>query len=111
MLSLGSLGRSSSGIAWGWLEPTEASLPPVLLEGPGLVIGRSREGFEARRHALSVATSQSGAIQDTRPPRRQAAILSSPMYSDTCNHGLNAHGGHGACANCGTAFLVYVRCI
>lgn len=45
-------------------------MPNALLEGAGLAIGSSKEGFEARRHALSIATSEAGSLQDTCPSRR-----------------------------------------
>jgi len=45
-------------------------MPNVILEGAGLAVGSSREGFEARRKALSLASTESGAIQDTCPSRR-----------------------------------------
>ena len=67
-LSLSSIGRSNS--VWGWLEGCDKDLPHALLQGQGLAIGRSREAFEARRVAISVAASESGAIQDTSPSRR-----------------------------------------
>lgn len=56
--------------AWGWLIGKDEGMPNVLLEGAGLAIGSSREGFEARRHAMSVATSEAGSLQDTCPARR-----------------------------------------
>ena len=55
---------------WGWLEGADPKMPNVVLEGPGVAIGSSREGFEARRKALSAATTEAGAIQDPNPSRR-----------------------------------------
>ena len=67
-LSLASLGRHTS--VWGWLEAVNPSMPHVLLEGAGVAMGRSREAFETRRHALSVACSTSPGLPDPSPVRR-----------------------------------------
>ena len=67
-LSLASLGRHTS--VWGWLEAVNPSMPHVLLEGAGVAMGRSREAFETRRHALSVACSTSTGLPDPSPVRR-----------------------------------------
>lgn len=55
---------------WGWLQGEDSSMPNALLEGAGLAIGSSKEGFETRRHALCLATSETGSLQDTCPSRR-----------------------------------------
>ena len=72
-LSMSSGGSSivhSPPSVWGWLQGADSAMPNALLQGAGLAVGSSREGFESRRHAMSLASSEVGSLQDTCPARR-----------------------------------------
>ncbi len=72
MSSGGSSMAQSPPSVWGWLQGEDVGMPNALLQGAGLAVGSSREGFESRRHAMSLASSEAGSLQDTCPARRCA---------------------------------------